>query len=152
MLSMLDQPMPSETNSEYICLLLYPFIYHLARSYTLAAELNANLDDLTRSLTQMIQSVNALTEAPEDATGSDNGKTTAEAPLEQIAQILSSHLEGLQWIDSAVREVDSKVSDVERLVRDASASGSRSSSATNSLSGSINGAAGLRASRGFGLR
>lgn len=119
-------------------------------SYTLAAELNANLDDLSRSLLQMIESVNALSE---DGDG-DGGKAKGDAPLEQISQILASHLESLQWIDGAVKEVESKVTDVERLVRDASIGGSRTSSGTSSLSGSVSGArsSGLKGSRGFGLR
>ncbi|KAI5119909.1 hypothetical protein M0805_003713 [Coniferiporia weirii] len=107
------------------------------KHYTLAADLNANLDDLSRSLMQMIDSVNALSTSPEDVLTheGDSGKAKGDAPLEQIAQILSSHLESLQWIDGAVREVDSKVTDVEQRVREAS-SGSRSGGR----------------SRGFGLR
>ena len=53
----------------------------------------------------------------------------------QIAQILSSHLESLQWIDGAVRELDSKVSDVEQRVRS-----------------STDGGYGLGKSRSYGLR
>ncbi|KAL5527641.1 hypothetical protein ACEPAG_6442 [Sanghuangporus baumii] len=118
------------------------------KHYTLAAELNANLDDLSRSLLQMIESVNSLSES-EDI-GSDVSRSRGDAPLEQIALILSSHLESLQWIDSAVKEVESKVTDVERLVRDASVNGSRSGGGSSgSFKESVNG---LRGSRGFGLR
>ncbi|EJD01180.1 uncharacterized protein FOMMEDRAFT_147787 [Fomitiporia mediterranea MF3/22] len=124
------------------------------KHYTLAADLNSNLDDLSRSLMQMIESVNALSESPDGTIGGEGevAKVKDEAPLEQIAQILSKHLESLQWIDGAVREVDSKVTEVERLVRDASANGSRNSSAASSLAGSVNGTSGLTGSRGFGLR
>ncbi|KAH8118606.1 Nsp1-like C-terminal region-domain-containing protein [Phellopilus nigrolimitatus] len=123
------------------------------KHYTLAADLNANLDDLSRSLMQMIDSVNELSESPEDAVGSDgdSGKSKSDAPLEQIAQILSSHLESLQWIDGAVREVDSKVVDVERRVREASAS-SRTNGSVGSLAGSVGGVNGTPRPRGFGLR
>ena len=118
-------------------------------SYTLAADLNANLDDLSRSLLQMIGSVNALsTDDRDDA----DGKPKGGAPLEQIAQILSSHLEGLQWIDGAVREVDSKVNEVERAMRDASGGSSRNGSIAPSMNGSLNGGSSLSRSRGFGLR
>ncbi|KAL5487791.1 NSP1 [Sanghuangporus weigelae] len=118
------------------------------KHYTLAAELNVNLDDLSRSLLQMIESVNSLSES-EDI-GSDVSRSKGDAPLEQIAQILSSHLESLQWIDSAVKEVESKVTDVERLVRDASVNGSRTGGGgSGSFKESVNG---LRGSRGFGLR
>ncbi|KAL5530163.1 hypothetical protein ACEPAF_6420 [Sanghuangporus sanghuang] len=118
------------------------------KHYTLAAELNANLDDLSRSLLQMIESVNSLSES--ENIGSDVSRSKGDAPLEQIAQILSSHLESLQWIDSAVKEVESKVTDVERLVRDASVNGSRTGGGgSGSFKESVNG---LRGSRGFGLR
>lgn len=75
----------------------------------LATDLHTQLDDLSGSLTQMIESVNALSlpSGPEVA-GDD--------PMAQIAQILGSHLESLQWIDGAVREVEGKVVEVETRV------------------------------------
>ena len=77
----------------------------------------------------MIDAVNDISDPSQDPT--DN-TSKADAPLEQIAQILSSHLESLQWIDSAVREVDGKVTDVERRIRDVSSTGSNSSSLSGS--------------------
>lgn len=86
----------------------------------LATELYTQLDDLSGSLTQMIDSVNALSIA---------SKTTesSEDPLSQISQILSSHLESLQWIDGAVREVEGKTHEVEKRIKDSghSLSGSK---------------------------
>ena len=82
---------------------------------------------------QMIDSVNALSLPAGGA--SAGGAEGAEDPMGQIAQILSSHLESLQWIDGAVRELDGKVTEVERRVQ---ASGE----------GSYGGAK----SRGFALR
>ena len=64
----------------------------------------------------MIDSVNTLTDSNDAAKQLSKG----DAPLEQIAQILSSHLEGLQWIDGAVREVDTKVTGVEKRLKEAS--------------------------------
>lgn len=98
----------------------------------LATDLHTQLDDLSGSLTQMIESVNTLSVN----SGGDASSSGAEDPMAQIAQILSSHLESLQWIDGAVREVETKVTEVEKRVKD--------SGVTNS-SGS-----GLK-SRGFGL-
>ena len=118
-------------------------------SYTLAADLNSNLDDLSRSLLQMIESVNALSTDEQD---DSDGKPKGRAPLEQIAQILSSHLEGLQWLDGAVREVDAKVNEVERAMRDASSGASRNGTVSPSMNGTLNGGSGLSRSRGFGLR
>ena len=64
---------------------------------------------------QMIDSVNALSLPAGGA--SAGGAEGAEDPMGQIAQILSSHLESLQWIDGAVREVETKVSDTEKRIR-----------------------------------
>lgn len=91
---------------------------------------------------QMIDSVNTLSETNVETDNASKG----EAPLEQIAQILSSHLESLQWIDTAVHEVENKVTDVEKRIREASAG----NSAANSVSGA-NGTS-IPRPRGFGLR
>jgi nuclear pore complex protein Nup62 len=80
----------------------------------------------------MIDSVNGLSLS---SPGSGEAKQGEDA-MAQIAQILSSHLESLQWIDNAVHEVESKVTEVEKGVREAGA--------TNSLGGG-------NKSRGFGL-
>ncbi|KAJ7368160.1 Nsp1-like C-terminal region-domain-containing protein [Mycena albidolilacea] len=81
------------------------------KNYMLATDLHTQLDDLSGSLTQMIESVNALSlpSGPE---------TAGDDPMGQIAQILGSHLESLQWIDGAVREVETKVTEVEKRVKD----------------------------------
>jgi len=91
----------------------------------LATDLYTHLDDLSGSLTQMIEAVNTLSTAPgsqQDNTkngtsGGANG--LSEDPMGQIAQILSSHLESLQWIDGSVKELESNVSEVEKRVREA---------------------------------
>lgn len=75
----------------------------------LATDLHTHLDDLSGSLTQMIDSVNALSIPSKSEDSTDD-------PMTQITQILSSHLESLQWIDSAVREVESKAYEVEKRV------------------------------------
>ncbi|KAJ2930194.1 hypothetical protein H1R20_g6882, partial [Candolleomyces eurysporus] len=82
------------------------------KNYMLATDLHTNLDDLSASLTQMIESVNALSMSQKPAI--EGG----EDPMAQISQVLSSHLESLQWIDSSVRELDSKVNEVERRVKE----------------------------------
>lgn len=82
----------------------------------LATDLHTQLDDLSGSLTQLIDSVNTLGLQ-------DSGKPQNEDPMAQIAQILSSHLESLQWIDGAVKEVDSKVTDVEKRINASGSTG-----------------------------
>ncbi|KAJ7699950.1 Nsp1-like C-terminal region-domain-containing protein [Mycena rosella] len=79
------------------------------KNYMLATDLHTQLDDLSGSLTQMIESVNGLSllSGPE---------VSGDDPMAQIAQILGSHLESLQWIDGAVREVEGKVTEVETRV------------------------------------
>jgi nuclear pore complex protein Nup62 len=81
-------------------------------SYMLATDLHAQLDDLSGSLTQMIDAVNGLS-----VSNKPNGESNDD-PMSQISQVLSSHLESLQWIDGAVREVEGKVSDIEKRVKD----------------------------------
>ncbi|KAE9410321.1 hypothetical protein BT96DRAFT_371525 [Gymnopus androsaceus JB14] len=79
------------------------------KNYMLATDLHTHLDDLSGSLTQMIDAVNGLS----IPAGNDKSQ---EDPMGQISQILSSHLDSLQWIDGAVREIEGKVTDVERRV------------------------------------
>ncbi|KIL68110.1 hypothetical protein M378DRAFT_158628 [Amanita muscaria Koide BX008] len=79
------------------------------KNYMLATDLHTQLDDLSGSLSELIDSVNAL---------SLGDSTTGDDPLSQISQILSGHLESLQWIDGAVREVENKVNDVENRIKD----------------------------------
>jgi len=81
------------------------------KNYMLATDLHTHLDDLSDSLTQMIDAVNNLSLPSNDSGPADD-------PMAQIAQILSSHLESLQWIDGAVRDVESRVSDVEKRVKE----------------------------------
>ncbi|KAJ3517973.1 hypothetical protein NLJ89_g167 [Agrocybe chaxingu] len=98
------------------------------KNYMLATDLHTHLDDISGSLTQMIDSVNGLSIAskPDDSTND---------PMSQIAQVLSSHLESLQWIDAAVREVEGKATDVEKRIKESG----------HTLSGSTS------KPRGFGL-
>ncbi|KAK7061610.1 nucleoporin NSP1 [Favolaschia claudopus] len=80
------------------------------KNYMLATDLHTQLDDMSGSLTQMIEAVNTLSLPDSENAGDD--------PMGQIAQILGSHLESLQWIDGAVREVETKVTEVEKRVKD----------------------------------
>ncbi|KAH9173457.1 Nsp1-like C-terminal region-domain-containing protein [Lactarius sanguifluus] len=78
-------------------------------------ELHNHLDDLSSSLTQLIESVNSM------SVGQGHTKPTpAEDPMAQIAQVLSNHLESLQWIDGASRELEEKVGEVEKRIKDVS--------------------------------
>jgi len=83
------------------------------KNYMLAADLNAQLDDLSHTLSQMIESVNEMS-------GGSQDDVTADDPLQQITQILSNHLGSLKWIDGAVQDVEAKVNDVEKRLRESS--------------------------------
>jgi nuclear pore complex protein Nup62 len=48
----------------------------------------------------------------------DTKAASAEDPIAQIAQVLSNHLESLQWIDGASRELEEKVVEVEKRIKD----------------------------------
>jgi nuclear pore complex protein Nup62 len=96
-----------------ISAIMAAYTYNMS-SYMLATELHTHLDDLTGSLTQMIEAVNtlSLSSGPPDSSG------PGDDPMAQIAQILSSHLESLQWIDGAVHEVEGKVGEVEKRIKE----------------------------------
>lgn len=111
--------------------MLIPFPH----SYMLATELHNHLDDLSSSLTQLIDSVNSMSMAQ-----GDSKAASADEPMAQIAQVLSNHLESLQWIDGASRELEEKVVEVEKRIKDVGGV----SQSTPSMGG------GSR-SRGFGL-
>ena len=93
-------------------------ISYVPYSYTLAANLNLQLDELSKSLSQMIESVNALTlpNSPHAASSdpSTGGKKADDDPLQQIGAVLNAHLKSLQWIDETVRDVEGKVKEAER--------------------------------------
>jgi nuclear pore complex protein Nup62 len=101
----------------------------------LATELHNHLDDLSSSLTQLIDSVNSMSVGQNDSKAA-----SADDPMAQIAHVLSNHLESLQWIDGASRELEEKVVEVEKRIRDVG----NVSQANPALGG------GSR-SRGFGL-
>ncbi|KZS97897.1 hypothetical protein SISNIDRAFT_481776 [Sistotremastrum niveocremeum HHB9708] len=96
------------------------------RNFTLAADLSTKLDDLTKSLLQMIESVNELSVSQGSGTEGKND------PLSQIADVLNEHLASLNWIDTSIQEMETEVQDVTQR--------------TSSLSAQQNGPKG----RGFG--
>lgn len=96
------------------------------RSYALAAELNVQLDNLSKSLSQMIESVNSLTVPTQSAgagTSGDSDGQRAEDPLTQIAAVLNAHLKSLTWINATVQEVEGKVAEAESKVKEVAGGG-----------------------------
>jgi len=70
----------------------------------------------------------------------DSKVVSADDPMAQIAQVLSNHLESLQWIDGASRELEEKVVEVEKRIKD-----------VGGVSQNISSLGGGSRSRGFGL-
>lgn len=97
-------------------------------SYALAANLYTQLDDLSRSLTQMVETVNSLNLSPGPSQSSgtaDDG--SQEDAISTIAGILNAHLSSLQWIDGSLKDMEGKVKDAERKIKDTGARGGRTS-------------------------
>ncbi|KAF8338724.1 Nsp1-like C-terminal region-domain-containing protein [Cantharellus anzutake] len=97
-------------------------------SYGLAAGLNSQLDDLSHSLTSMIETVNSLSAPPDFTSGAPFSAAGAVDPIAQIEAILNAHLGSLQWIDGAVKELEVKVKEVEIQQESSSSDGFSSTS------------------------
>lgn len=76
------------------------------QTYSLAENLNKQLDDMSLNLGSMIEEINQ-TAPMVDGASSD--------PVGQIVQILNAHLTSLQWIDESTTHLQSRVQDVGRL-------------------------------------
>lgn len=99
-------------------------VHNLAHdgSYTLAEDLNKQLDDLSRNLSQMIEEVNTLS-APAGSAPQANGSSTPSAadaasqmpddPINQLSAILGAHLRALNSIDGNAGKLEGKVSELE---------------------------------------
>lgn len=75
------------------------------QTYSLAENLNKQLDDMSLNLTSMIEEINQTSTKSEGESGD---------PVNQIVQILDSHLASLQWIEDSTISLQSKVQDVAR--------------------------------------
>lgn len=116
-------------------------------SYMLATELHSHLDDLSSSLTQLIDSVNAVSLSA--IPPSSDGTKSNEDSMAGIAQVLSNHLESLNWINTASKELEAKVGEVESRVRDAGISLNGNVGQGAALGSGAGGYGGR--SRGFGV-
>ncbi|KAF9093910.1 FG-nucleoporin nsp1 [Mortierella sp. AD031] len=76
------------------------------QTYSLAESLNKQLDDMSLNLTSMIEEINQTSTKPEG---------DSSDPVNQIVQILNSHLTSLQWIDDNTTSLQSKVKEVNGL-------------------------------------
>ena len=75
-----------------------------ARTYTMAENLYGQLNQLSESLGDVVERVNA-----EQTKGED-----ADDPMHQIVTVLNAHLDSLKWIDAHVARAEEKVHELAR--------------------------------------
>lgn len=85
------------------------------KAYQLAESLNNQLDDLSRSLTSLINEVNSLS-----GSSSSESQQLGADPVSAITAILNAHLGSLSWIEKNVDTLNEQVGDLEGRVKTAS--------------------------------
>lgn len=90
------------------------------KSYALAEDLNKQLDDISRNLSQMIDEVNKLSagnpgvqQAPDAITAADAQAQLPDDPINQLSAILGAHLRALHSIDANSTRLGAKVDELE---------------------------------------
>jgi nuclear pore complex protein Nup62 len=86
------------------------------KAYQLAESLNNQLDDLSRSLTSLINEVNSLS----GSSSSESQQQLGADPVSAITAILNAHLGSLSWIEKNVDTLNEQVGDLEGKVKSAS--------------------------------
>jgi chromosome segregation ATPase len=72
--------------------------------YELADRVNRQLSGMNNSLKELIDKINASVETQDD-----------KNPVGQVIQIMNIHLNSLQWIDQNVKNLEEKISEVDKL-------------------------------------
>jgi hypothetical protein len=75
------------------------------RAYSLAENLNFQLDDMSSQLSTLISEMNALSTKTE----------TEDDPLTMITRILGEHLSSLEWVNGSVEDLETKLQDLNRV-------------------------------------
>lgn len=106
------------------------------RTYQLAESLNNQMDDLSRSLTSLINEVNSLSSSsgllPSDS--SDGMMAGQQNPVTAIAAILNAHLSSLSWIEKMGDTLADQVAEIEGRMKTASGEKWQGLSSSTSLS------------------
>jgi len=87
------------------------------KRYTLAEDMNKNLDDLSRNLTEMIKDVNQISSSStaRPTTSSEEGMNEGEDdPVTQLSAILGSHQRALNGIDGRSGKLEVDLRELER--------------------------------------
>jgi nuclear pore complex protein Nup62 len=89
---------------------LYECMLIVSKSrYSLAEDLNKQLDDLSRNLSLMIDEVNKLSTGPASVASGDG----TDDPTNQLSAILGAHLRALSSIDGNAEKLDERISELE---------------------------------------
>jgi nuclear pore complex protein Nup62 len=95
------------------------------KAYALAEDLNKQLDDISRNLSQMIDEVNKLSVSgsgaaalsastpPSGAAAADAASQVPDDPINQLTAILGAHLRAIHSIDSNTTKLSGKVDELE---------------------------------------
>lgn len=95
------------------------------KAYGLAEDLNKQLDDIGRNLSQMIEEVNKLSSAgnsapapavnsPPTAAAADAAAQLSDDPINQLSAILGAHLRAIHSIDANTSKLNAKVVELEQ--------------------------------------
>jgi len=96
--------------------------------YTLAEDMNKNLDDLSRNLTEMIKDVNQISSSStaRPTTSSEEGINEGEDdPVTQLSAILGSHQRALNGIDGRSGKLEVDLRELERRLAGGGGGGER---------------------------
>lgn len=99
------------------CKLPFSLLWKVADvRYTLAEDMNKNLDDLSRNLTEMIKDVNQISSSSTARpTSSEEGINQGEDdPVTQLSAILGSHQRALNGIDGRSGKLEVDLRELER--------------------------------------
>lgn len=100
-------------------------MWFLVHRYRLAESLNTQLDDMSRSLSGLIQDVNSLSRSNGISSSSSNNNNKegdskdSEGqvdPVAQIAAILNAHLHSLSWLETASENLKRNIDEMEGKV------------------------------------
>lgn len=102
------------------------------KAYQLAESLNDQLDDLSRSLTSLINEVNSISStsasssslsdpsAGQGSSSQQQQQQQAQDPVAAISAILNAHLGSLSWIEKTTESLTEQVGELEGRVKQAS--------------------------------
>ncbi|CAD6573700.1 MAG: FG-nucleoporin nsp1 [Cyphobasidiales sp. Tagirdzhanova-0007] len=90
------------------------------KTYQLAESLNNQLDDLSRSLTSLINEVNSLSSSSGLVPSDFSSSAGQQDPVSAIAAILNAHLSSLSWIEKTGDMLAGQVEELEAKMKVAS--------------------------------